>query len=274
MLKKVTPDDAEAMPLALPEWKKFWKDRGFARDMKTKGIIRQDPPPVIKRIFHAGPYFFIVADYIHMTIDHVQGVEQMLGYTPQQLYDGGVEFLVGLLHPADIEKVLGLAAYYYAFIARQEKEERLNFKGSLNLRLRKTDGQYVKVIEQLIGLHMDDEGRVSPVLKYFTDISHLNYSDEPVLSILNDKEQGNQEFYTFRLEETKPPSEATVSATFSEREKEILSHIVQGVTSKEIAAKLGISTFTVNKHRENMMRKTGSKNLMEVISFAYCNECL
>ena len=62
--------------------------------------------------------------------------------------------------------------------------------------------------------------------------------------------------------------------SLSDREREIISLVVLGKSSKEIALNLGISVFTVNKHRENMLRKTGSKNINEVISFAYCNEYL
>ena len=55
----------------------------------------------------------------------------------------------------------------------------------------------------------------------------------------------------------------------SAREQEILRFIAKGKTSKEISALFGLSVFTINKHRENMMRKTGSKNSSEVLAFSY-----
>jgi DNA-binding CsgD family transcriptional regulator len=44
------------------------------------------------------------------------------------------------------------------------------------------------------------------------------------------------------------------------REAEILDLIAQGLTSKQIARRLGISPYTVNTHRDNLRRKLGVHN--------------
>lgn len=41
----------------------------------------------------------------------------------------------------------------------------------------------------------------------------------------------------------------------SERERDVLVHIVRGLTNKEIAAKMFLSVHTVNTHRKNIMNK-------------------
>ena len=260
--------------LGLPDWKKFWNGRGFAQEMQTKGIL-SETPDVIKRIFHTGPYFMVVVNYSSMGFEYVQGVAQMLGFTQEQFNEGKLEFLVNLIHPEDKEKVLGLAVHYYNFLDRQPMDKRMDFKVSINFRLHKADGTYLKVLEQVIGLNMDTEGRITHALKYFTDITHLNYSNEVVFAILDDKNNESQQFYTFNLEEKAVPQlkDATTS-TFSQREVQVLNLIAKGLSSKRVADELGISQHTIDQHRKNMMRKTGSKNLNEVISFAYCNEYL
>ncbi len=43
--------------------------------------------------------------------------------------------------------------------------------------------------------------------------------------------------------------------TLSEREIDVLVHIVRGLTNKEIAAKMFLSVHTVNTHRKNIMNK-------------------
>jgi DNA-binding NarL/FixJ family response regulator len=45
------------------------------------------------------------------------------------------------------------------------------------------------------------------------------------------------------------------------RELEILGHIAQGKTNKEIGAELGISTRTVEAHRDSLMRKLGIRTV-------------
>lgn len=54
----------------------------------------------------------------------------------------------------------------------------------------------------------------------------------------------------------------------SEREVEVLQQICQGLSNHEIADKLHISKRTVDKHRANLLEKTGSKNTANLIMFA------
>ncbi|MBF9030967.1 PAS domain S-box protein [Rhodobacterales bacterium HKCCE3408] len=51
------------------------------------------------------------------------------------------------------------------------------------------------------------------------------------------------------------------------REREIATLIVQGLTNKEIAARLGNSPRTIEAHRSRMLRKTGARGTGELIAF-------
>ena len=59
--------------------------------------------------------------------------------------------------------------------------------------------------------------------------------------------------------------EGTQTKKLSAKETEVLDHIAEGRTTKEIADKLFISTRTVEIHRANMMKKLGVKNTAELI---------
>jgi DNA-binding CsgD family transcriptional regulator len=52
---------------------------------------------------------------------------------------------------------------------------------------------------------------------------------------------------------------STYGTRLTNREKEILSCIAEGLSSKQIAGKLFISEFTVANHRKNMLAKNGRK---------------
>jgi two-component system response regulator NreC len=54
----------------------------------------------------------------------------------------------------------------------------------------------------------------------------------------------------------------------SEREKEILQHVAQGLSTKLIAEKLCISTRTVEAHRMKIMKKVKASNSAELIKKA------
>ncbi len=61
-------------------------------------------------------------------------------------------------------------------------------------------------------------------------------------------------------------SKASLLATLTEREKEILSLIVAGYANKDIAERLGISFRTVETHRAHIMEKTGASNLKDLLT--------
>lgn len=54
----------------------------------------------------------------------------------------------------------------------------------------------------------------------------------------------------------------------TDREREVLTFVVQGLSSKEIAAHLGISHRTVEIHRSNVMQKTGAMHLLDLKQIA------
>ncbi len=57
----------------------------------------------------------------------------------------------------------------------------------------------------------------------------------------------------------------------SSRESEILVSVCQGLSNQEIADKLFISKRTVDKHRANIMEKTGCRNTANLVVYAIRN---
>ncbi|MBO5350576.1 MAG: response regulator transcription factor [Alistipes sp.] len=62
--------------------------------------------------------------------------------------------------------------------------------------------------------------------------------------------------------------ETTSDDPLSEREKEILMAICRGLSNQEIADELFISKRTVDKHRANILEKTGCKNTAALVVYA------
>ncbi|TND08348.1 MAG: hypothetical protein FD123_2379 [Bacteroidetes bacterium] len=63
-----------------------------------------------------------------------------------------------------------------------------------------------------------------------------------------------------------------VVAEITRREVEILQLTCQQYTAEEIAEKLFISVKTVNGHRNNLLQKTGSRNVTGLVIFAIKNQ--
>ncbi|HAP50541.1 MAG TPA: hypothetical protein DCQ56_04905 [Porphyromonadaceae bacterium] len=53
------------------------------------------------------------------------------------------------------------------------------------------------------------------------------------------------------------------------RELEVLNLLSQGYSSKEISQKLFISPNTVEYHRKQLLRKSGAKNVAQLIGYAF-----
>jgi DNA-binding NarL/FixJ family response regulator len=64
------------------------------------------------------------------------------------------------------------------------------------------------------------------------------------------------------------------SLQFSKREADILMYLKLGKSSKEIADRLSLKENTINSYREDMLRKTKTNNVAELISYAYKNGVL
>jgi DNA-binding NarL/FixJ family response regulator len=62
--------------------------------------------------------------------------------------------------------------------------------------------------------------------------------------------------------------------TVTEREIEIIVEIALGLSNKQIADKLHLSTHTVNTHRKNIMLKLGVNNTAGIVMFAVKNQLL
>lgn len=64
------------------------------------------------------------------------------------------------------------------------------------------------------------------------------------------------------------------SRQFTQREIEVMGGLVNQLTSEEIGEQLFISTQTVNGHRNNLIRKTKSKNIVGVILYGIRNRLI
>ena len=105
---------------------------------------------------------------------------------------------------------------------------------------------------------MMDNGASGYVLK--------NATQDELMEAINIVVSGKL-FFSFDVSQTlkKAPEEAVV---LTRREVEVLELIAEGLTNNEIAAKLFISSTTVDTHRKNLLTKFGVKNTASLIRMA------
>lgn len=72
----------------------------------------------------------------------------------------------------------------------------------------------------------------------------------------------------FNLSEDLSHSDNGQSELLTPKEREVLELMAQGLSSKEMATKLGISARTIDTHRLNIMKKLGTSNSAETTALA------
>ena len=111
------------------------------------------------------------------------------------------------------------------------------------------------------------------ILYQYVDAGTLNGFD----GILNiyDEGWGLPQRIIKIIETAQPKNDQTTdNIELSDREKDVLIALAQGLTNKEIADKLYISTHTVISHRKNIIRKTGIKTISGLTLYALFNNLI
>ncbi|MCR9012222.1 response regulator transcription factor [Gabonibacter chumensis] len=88
------------------------------------------------------------------------------------------------------------------------------------------------------------------------------FSEELLVNILNN------------MRDNKADNHDVVDNDISERELEILCQVCRGLSNQEIADKLFISKRTVDKHRANLLSKTGCRNTAALVMYAIKNKLI
>ena len=94
---------------------------------------------------------------------------------------------------------------------------------------------------------------------------YKEYSKEPLLEVMD---------RTMRGESMYPAAPVDISfgaakkTDLTPRDLDVLRELVRGLTTEEIAERLGISVNTVRTHILHMLNKTGFKNRLELVSHA------
>lgn len=100
-----------------------------------------------------------------------------------------------------------------------------------------------------------------------TVASGEKYYSSPVASIILNG-------YMQQLKKTGKNGRTERQSKLSAKEKEILQFLVDGMSSREIAERLGLSVRTVDNHRANMMRRLQVRNAAELVRMAVENKLI
>lgn len=184
-------------------------------------------------------HFFYLVDLSENKIIHEKGLTKYFGFEiKEKAYD---EFF-DLLHPEDLPAL--------AYIERElihskgvNNDEWRNANLIANCRIKNTTGCYSLISRTSSILEVDEEGRPKIILHLCNDLSNLV--------------QENAVSYVLNVPGEREKRKVSKKGNLTKRETQILRLIAQGKSSSEIGDELYISRETVDKHRKNMIKKTG-----------------
>lgn len=201
--------------------------------------------------------FFIVDLYTFKYVYTSGNFKDIFGYIPTGK-DGTSpddDLLDSKIHPDDFFEYKRNLLQVGEFLMQKPKEERPDYKHIFELRVQNIQGQYIRVSWERETLKTDKSGSLWLML----GVIH-------VLSDQNEEAKLKSFFINLKTAE-RIPFDFIQEPLFelSEREKEILGFVQQGLLSKEIAEKLSISVNTVNIHRQNILQKMQVNNSLEAV---------
>lgn len=133
---------------------------------------------------------------------------------------------------------------------------------------------------KIMALSMSDQGDVAEEM--INDASIAGYllkqtGKTELLEAIIKVYNGGQYFQDKILEQLEKQSHIrknTEHAHLTRREIEIISLIDKNYSNKQIADMLCIAVHTVETHRKNILRKTGTNNMLSLVKWAYENKVL
>jgi DNA-binding CsgD family transcriptional regulator len=189
-------------------------------------------------------------------------VETVLGYAPSEFK---LPFINELIHPDDLPWFLTFGKKILEFFTQLPASKLMKYKVRYDLRYRKKNGEYIRILYQGIMLEHDESGGILRTFNMHTDINYLKKEGKPILSLIG--MDGEPSFPDMGSKNLFIKS----SAGLTKRENQILTLLIQGKLSKEIAGILSITKQTVDTHRKNMLRKNKLSNTGELIGKAIGN---
>lgn len=235
--------------------------RSLAQNRDVKGF---DGEVILSKFllntFHVGDYFYIIYYLPEQEMEYCsEGIRGLLSTEPAAF---GLEYMLENIHPDDLPNFMRFEKTLLAFLPTLPAEKLTQYKVVYDYRIKGADGVYKRVLHQLITLQNEKSGAVIRTFGVFTDISHLKTNTDMQLNLIG--MNGEPSFYNIQNDGSYTSSESPLS----EREKQVLAAMAEGLNSSEIGERLGISKSTVDNHRKRILKKTNSQNSVEALQVA------
>lgn len=211
---------------------------------------------------HTAPLLYAIDYTTGRYLLFTNAIRGILNESPEAFLEGGIPKLIDIYQKDDF-KVYNEQVFTRnkEFLAAQPANEHHRYIFSYNFRVRHRNGSYVPIYQRGFYISSPATGQPLYSLGMVVDISPFKKDHLISHSIEQANPDGNtllQQHYYFPNEE---------DALLSSHERRILQYMSEGLSGKQIADRLHITENTVANHRKNLLRKTNTKNMAELVAF-------
>lgn len=217
-----------------------------------------------------GSSFQFISDLLTKKIEFVSdNVTDVLGIKPMNFKR---EVFLRRIYPDDVAHVKyceEMTTFFYSkFI---EKSASYFYRVSYQFRLKTKHKIFEHFLNQVMLLPDNQSGRPHYIL---TNTSKINLSNSLNCHGISFLDSRNKKSYVNISRANDLMQSCSIQSAISNREVNVIKLLSEGYTSKEIGKILNISYDTVRTHRNNILKKTRFKTLMQVVSYYIRNELI
>lgn len=251
--------------LAPTSYRKYVESVAYESDDSTM----KKANTALTKIFHNQPisdgtvpvvYLLDMTQKQYVTIG--SNVRLLSGDKPEYFLKGGLESAISRWKNEDFELMNNKMFPEWMRIIGENVSEVSNLIFSLSYDFLQKDGTPKKVLDRFSMI--TDASNTVPigVIGTVTDIAQFNRDKSRICTV----EQACGDETKLLYKHVYFHNQLSPSVT--RKEREVLGHLADGLSSKQIAAKLYLSESTIINHRKNILRKTNTKNVAELIRYS------
>lgn len=189
-------------------------------------------------------------------------------HKPQQVLEGGLAFTMPLM-PEEYFKTYNEKVFpaTLSFLKNIPQAQQPDYFTSFNYKIKNKYKRDSDIYQHCRYITSQETGLPTYCVGVAFDISHVEKNDTMSLTFKKINKEtgrktliGKQYFYPCRGEDL-----------FTSHEKIILQYLMDNLSSKMIADKLNLTCKIIENRRANMLRKTNTKNVAQLITYAFEN---
>ncbi|WP_264520429.1 LuxR C-terminal-related transcriptional regulator [Flavobacterium sp. N1994] len=240
--------------------KNIWYQPHHNRTEK-KLLLELNLSKKLLNFFQVGEYYFYILNLIDVRFEFLSPeFTKLMGY---DIADLTVEKVFSYIHPDDLGYFIEYENTVAEFFKQLPSHKIQKYKVRYDFRLKKANGEYVRILQQAITIDHTEEGRLLRVLVSHSDITFLKKGNKSSLCFIG--LEGEPSFLDVDIIKVAFLPNKNL---LTKREKEIINYLAIGYSSKLIGTELGITKNTVDTHRKNILKKTDCKSVAELIAKA------